>query len=64
MKSSVILLGTHAYNAIVGSHFDLKCASVLLVMVFLSIICSFPFLSFWISRGMEGKECGIFNTIV
>jgi Ca2+/Na+ antiporter len=64
MKSLVIILGTHASYAIVGSHFDLKCASVLLVMFFLSIFAAFLFLSFWISRGTEGKECGIFNTIV
>lgn len=64
MKSLVFLSGTHASYAMVSSHFDLKCASVLLVMFFLSIFAAFLFLSFWISRGMEGRECCIFITFV
>lgn len=43
--------------AMVSSHFDLKCASVLLVMFFLSIFaaflfCHFGFLEAWKARNV------------
>jgi hypothetical protein len=56
MKSLVILSGTHASYTMVSGHFDLKCASVvLLVMFFLSIFaaflfCHFGFLEAWKAR--------------